>query len=132
MHPAEDLIAPGNWPAGYQPPAFATDTKDVVAVYLPGGGEAALELSAPGSYQATWFDPRNGALTRANPSGFISQYKVSAPTGLDEKGHPLRRRADANASNHLKIFKRKERHANSTIRRFWNWLLVLVPDTSLV
>ncbi len=68
LKPAEDLLSGADYPAGHKPSCLATSDRRIVAVYLPTGGEVALDVD-PGGYSTSWFDPRTGELSPAEPSG---------------------------------------------------------------
>jgi hypothetical protein len=87
LHPAPQIILPGEHPSGSRPLALATASRDVVAVYLPLGGSVKLLLPEDKRYDAQWYDPRTGEFRPAtmpakNETGF------AAPLGQSEKGHP--------------------------------------------
>jgi hypothetical protein len=88
MQPAPEILSPGEYALGRRPLALATADRDVVAVYLPAGGTAALSLPVGGSYRAQWYDPRTGVLQSALPALETEALSFAAPPGGDEKGRP--------------------------------------------
>ena len=82
------IVRPGEYGRGFQPLALATEERDVVAVYMPAGGAALLRLPPGGRYHAQWFDPRSGELSSAALARYKGYYRVQAPGGADEHGHP--------------------------------------------
>ena len=81
---APDLLPAQEAPPGHAPAALATPERDIVAIYLPVGGEVAPALPDDRTYVARWFDPRTAELRYAAPFGDTFR----APGGTDERGHP--------------------------------------------
>jgi hypothetical protein len=81
LRPAPDLLPRQEYPSGH---ALATPERDIVAVYLPVGGEIAPALPTGRVYAAQWFDPRTGELQAATATGG----SYSCPGGTDAQGHP--------------------------------------------
>jgi hypothetical protein len=88
LRPAPDLIAPGDAAPGHRPLALASDTRDVVAVYLPVGGDVSLYLPEERQYNAHWYDPRTGDLRPATPSGSGAELHFTAPVDPGKSEHP--------------------------------------------
>jgi hypothetical protein len=93
MRPAQSLLQTvnrqPNVPQNGKPRILATPEMDVVAVYFPVGGEAALELSQAGAYRGTWFDPRSGETSPAVLAHAGEVLKVKAPSDFDALNHPF-------------------------------------------
>lgn len=93
LRPAPELIveAAGAW--GHAPLALADSDRDLVAVYLPAGGDVTLTLDDPDAYPTRWwYDPRTGdrqdvdpAQTQADAEGHLT---LASPGGTDDPGHP--------------------------------------------
>jgi hypothetical protein len=83
---APQVIDEAAYAFGHRPRALASDTHDIVAVYLPTGGQVTLHLKGK-SYKAQWFDPRSGTLTQATPQDSAAAMPLSfaAPEGGGEK-----------------------------------------------
>jgi hypothetical protein len=98
MQPAPETIVASESETGHRPLALATPEYDVVAVYLPTGGEVTLSLPEARPYDAQRFDPRTGELhlvqrvaqqlRPATLSGKGEQLSFAAPAGHDKNGHP--------------------------------------------
>lgn len=88
LRPAPQIIAAGEYARGHRPLALATDSHDVVAVYLPAGGTVTLDLPGDDRYKAQWYDPRRGELSPATPSDHNDELGFAAPPGQDGDGHP--------------------------------------------
>lgn len=82
LRPADMII--GDYPSGYRPLVLASPDHDIVAIYFPAAGTAALKEPIAGS--ARWFDPRSGELSDAGLNGLST---IAAPVGVDENGRPL-------------------------------------------
>jgi mevalonate kinase len=65
--PAPDAISGGETGVGERPQALATPERDLIAVYLPVGGEVVVNGGAA-TREARWFDPRTGDLQPAEGS----------------------------------------------------------------
>ena len=84
LRPAPDLLPTREYPSGHAPAALATTERDIVAVYLPVGGEIAPAVPSGHGYAARWFDPRSGDLQEA--TAIEGTYRC--PDGTDAQGHP--------------------------------------------
>jgi Domain of unknown function (DUF5060)/Protein of unknown function (DUF4038)/Putative collagen-binding domain of a collagenase len=80
LHPAGELVLDGPAERGHRPLALATAGRDVVAVYLPVGGEVSLDLPTEVS-GARWFDPRTGELADAVCGESAGALSVKSPGG---------------------------------------------------
>lgn len=61
LRPAPELLASeGPFVAGHKPLILASAERDLIAAYLPTGGEVRLSLPLGRAYWATWFDPVSG------------------------------------------------------------------------
>jgi hypothetical protein len=87
MRPVPEVVLPAAYERGHQPLALATEERDMVAVYLPVGGEVALDLPEGDRYDARWYDPRTGELHPWDAQSAVRCFV--APSGLDRKGRPL-------------------------------------------
>ncbi|MFP3897587.1 MAG: putative collagen-binding domain-containing protein, partial [Anaerolineales bacterium] len=86
LAPAPELVASGEHASGERPLALASAERDVVAVYLPVGGEVFLDLSRSlDDYAMEWFDPCSGELAEA--TGDASSASLIAPRAA-QNGHP--------------------------------------------
>jgi hypothetical protein len=88
MGPAPEVILPGDHAWGHCPLALATASRDVVAIYLPTGGQVALAPSRDQRYDARWYDPRTSELSPATLSTQNEDLNFTSPPGLDGDGHP--------------------------------------------
>jgi hypothetical protein len=88
MQPAPEIVLPGEYAPGHRPLALATDSADVVAVYLPVGGRVDLSLPEGKAHDAQWYDPRTGELHPATPSTEGPPLSFSAPVGKGKNQHP--------------------------------------------
>jgi hypothetical protein len=89
---AHDLVLPGAHGRGHRPLALASEGRDLVAVYYPAGGSAALDVPAAREYAGQWwYDPRSGELSDAAASRIAGDDRLAyqAPPGKDEAGWPL-------------------------------------------
>ncbi|MFO8006801.1 MAG: DUF5060 domain-containing protein [Candidatus Brocadiia bacterium] len=83
VRPAPALVQGEGWDRGHAPLAMADAERELVAVYLPVGGEVTLKLPEGKRYGARWFDVRTGKLSAAAAEN--GRY-FSAPAGGGE--HP--------------------------------------------
>ena len=84
LRPEPGLLASHEHAWGHSPSVLASADGDVVAVYLPTGGEVALNLPRPpAAYSARWLNPCSGELSDAGPGGS----PWSAPPVM-HRGHP--------------------------------------------
>jgi len=89
---AHELVLPGAHGQGRRPLALASQGRDLLAVYYPAGGVAALDLPAERDYAGQWwYDPRTGELSDAANSRVPDDDRLAygAPPGRDEEGRPL-------------------------------------------
>lgn len=84
MRRVPELLPTHECPPGHAPAALATPQCDLVAVYLPVGGEIAPALPTGREYAARWYDPRSGDLQEATATN--GTYRC--PEGTDDRGHP--------------------------------------------
>jgi Domain of unknown function (DUF5060)/Protein of unknown function (DUF4038)/Putative collagen-binding domain of a collagenase len=79
LRPSPELILSGPVERGHRPLALADAARDRIAVYLPTGGEVALDVSGG---RAQWFDPRTATLSEAQP------WDGNAKSPSSGAGHP--------------------------------------------
>jgi hypothetical protein len=80
VQPAPDLLADGEYAFGHRPRVLASDAHDIIAVYLPTGGQVHLNLKQP-LYQTQWYDPRTGALTAPASVRDADGFHFQSPPG---------------------------------------------------
>jgi hypothetical protein len=90
MRPAPELLVPGEWEPGRNPLALATKERDVVAVYLPAGGEVVLTLADDRAYAFRWYEPRTGELFTAGEEIEGERNGFVAPPGYDDQWQIMR------------------------------------------
>jgi len=83
LRPAPDLVAEGPGELGHRAQALASPERDLIAVYLPTGGEVRLQLPAEGRLRAQWFDPRRGELQPADGGP-----RFASPGGGEQPDRP--------------------------------------------
>ncbi|MBC7317004.1 MAG: hypothetical protein H5T70_11340, partial [Chloroflexi bacterium] len=84
LRPAPELlVSEGPFAPGHKPLILASAERDLIAAYLPTGGEVRLSVPLGRAYQATWFDPVSGEERPALGQG--GHY--AAPAEMWE-GHP--------------------------------------------
>ncbi|MGB3306874.1 MAG: DUF4038 domain-containing protein [Thermomicrobiales bacterium] len=83
LRPVTGLATSADTREGYRPLALATPERDLVAVYLPAGGEISLHTERAPAH-ASWFDPRTGELFDA---ALPEDGPIAVPGG-EENGHP--------------------------------------------
>lgn len=90
LRPASDLvIAPeSGFDPGAAPLALASDDRDLVAVYLPVGGDVALRLESASRYKARWYDSCTGKLTPASPADRAADGVAYAASQGQVRGRP--------------------------------------------
>lgn len=88
MRPMPEMIELKERPPGHRPLALATEDGDVAAVYLPVGGSVDLSLPTGRYYDAEWYDPRTGQRRPASPDSGKDAFRLTAPPGESEEGHP--------------------------------------------
>jgi hypothetical protein len=84
LRPAPDAISGGEMGVGERPQALATPVRDLIAVYLPVGGEVVVNGGAA-TREARWFDPRTGDLQPAEGSTAGDGRRFAAPGGGGER-----------------------------------------------
>jgi hypothetical protein len=83
LRPAQDLLAkqPGGDDPARHVAAARTEKGDAAVVYLPAGGEVALDVKGLArGFRAEWFDPRTG---RRTPARAIGPGQFAAPDQQD-------------------------------------------------
>ncbi len=88
LRPTPDILAPGDYTLGHQPLVLATDTQDIVAVYMPAGGSVTLQLTADVPSNARWYDPRTGEETSAQVTDSEGILRFTTPEGRTSGGRP--------------------------------------------
>jgi hypothetical protein len=88
LHPAPEVLGPGEHTPGHQPLALATDTQDIVTVYMPTGGSVALKLAAEAHRNARWYDPRTGEETPAQAVNSEGRLSFTVPKRQTSNSHP--------------------------------------------
>ena len=83
-HPPE---AYSEWEPGCRPPVWATEARDVVAVYLPALGAVCPTLPADRAYDAQWYDPCTGECFSAEGDAEDGWLEFIAPLTFED-GHP--------------------------------------------
>lgn len=78
LRPAPDAISSRKTAQGERPQALATPERDVIAVYLPVGGDLVVR-GAASEGSARWFDPRSGDILPARGSAAGSGIRFVAP-----------------------------------------------------
>lgn len=79
LRPAPDAITGGRTAVGERPLALATSTRDLIAVYLPVGGDVVVKGDVPTPTQ--WFDPRTGERRPAAGTTVDDGRRFAAPEG---------------------------------------------------
>ena len=79
LRPAPDSISGGATASGERPQALATPARDLIAVYLPVGGEVVVKGDLPDPTR--WFDPRTGELSPAAGIAVAEGRRFAAPEG---------------------------------------------------
>jgi hypothetical protein len=88
LHPAPGILVLDDYAPGHQPLALATDTQEIVAVYMPTGGSTTLKLTADAQRNAQWYDPRTGEEFPAQTTDSENILSFTAPEGQTSDGHP--------------------------------------------
>jgi hypothetical protein len=84
-----EQLYPQDFAAGYRPLVLATDTEDIVTVFVPAGGSFILALSQQEGYLAQWFSPATGDVEVADFERTSSGLAFTTPNQVDDAGHPL-------------------------------------------
>ena len=84
VRPAPALVEGQCWERGHAPLALADGECDLVAVYLPVGGQVTLKLRDGKEYEARGFDVRTGEL---RPASAQAAGRFAAPAGGGQHPH---------------------------------------------
>jgi hypothetical protein len=88
LRPAPESIFSPDRDTGFGPLALASPERDIIAVYLPGGGPVDLAIEHGNGHSAQWYDPRTGTLTPATPSDQGDGLAFIAPSAGGSAEHP--------------------------------------------